>query len=407
MMHILLVGFNSGVLQALHDIEQPPRVTVVEEKDLWNNKNLDAKRKKFGNIDDVVIAEYQKRADVTIDPNSVRGVDAVLPGLEYAVPTAAGIADQLGLPGAGVTAARTLCNKLRLREATERQGMLAPEYRRINSAQELQEFLANGPCVLKPAERQASLGVVKLTPGDDPQTAWTESVHADEGVQLANREFDWSYMVERELPGEEFSTEALVQDGRVVFVNVTYKTIAGGRYPVEMGHAISSLPPSAVWRDRVQQLADAVSFQSGIMHAEWIGDVERAVLVECAGRPPGDKIMDLIGLAWGFDPTEAWMRILAGDTVELPAAPNRSAAISYISSDPGQIELIDGVDEVAAIPGVVSVEMTKSPGDEVAALRSSWERAGHVIGVGTDTTSASETAARAAHGITISTKESA
>jgi phosphoribosylamine-glycine ligase len=103
-----------------------------------------------------------------------------------------------------------------------------------------------GSFVVKPANRQASLGVVIVHPGESPAEAWRECVGADEGPQLARREFRWRYLVEEYLRGQEYSVEALVVGGEIVFSNVTAKRVLPGRHPIECGHVVPA-PPSSGW----------------------------------------------------------------------------------------------------------------------------------------------------------------
>jgi biotin carboxylase len=135
------------------------------------------------------------------------------------VVAAADAARLLGLPGAGSRAARVLRDKLTLRAVTAAAGMPCPDFREVHSAADVAEFARDRACVVKPAQRQASLGVIMLQPGDDPAAAWRECVGADEGAFMASRPMRWRYMVEERLFGPEFTTECLVRDGKSLFLS--------------------------------------------------------------------------------------------------------------------------------------------------------------------------------------------
>ena len=96
---------------------------LCEEQELWEAKDLDNWLTQTG-LTEVrrVFFDYQhdtpKLSSDVIRILRDEQVDGVLPGLEYAVEGAAYLAARLGLPGAGESAARTLRNKMLLREAT-------------------------------------------------------------------------------------------------------------------------------------------------------------------------------------------------------------------------------------------------------------------------------------------------
>lgn len=400
-MRLLLVGYNTGVLTALSASPEEHQVWVLEEPDLWTAKGLAAKAAAQPCVRDVLLCEYQQSEGYRALLETLPEVDAVVPGLEYAVPAAADLAERLGLPGAGTPAARTLRDKLRLRRVTSGAGMPSPEFRRVAGADEVADFLRGGDAVLKPAQRQASLGVVVLSPGDDVPAAWAATTTADEGVQVAGRAMDWDYLVERRLLGPEYSTEALVADGVVAFVNVTRKECHAGPAPVEVAHSVPHHVDDPRWREAVEALVRAVGFGTGILHAEWIDTDGGLVLVECAGRPPGDLIVDLVDRAWGFSLTDAWVQLLAGREPDLPARPVAGAAIRYLVAPPGVVAAVTGAEDARTAPGVWRSDVTVAPGATVRPLRSSWDRAGFVATTGADAAAAAELAARAVALVTV------
>jgi biotin carboxylase len=404
-MRVLLIGYNDGVLAALDRVHPECGVVVLEERDLWEGKKLAAKADAHSCLAEVRFGRYQQDDQFLEVVADIAGIDAVAPGLEYAVTAAAHAAEYLGLPGAGSGAAKVLRDKLLLREVTSSAGMPSPTFREIGSAAEIEDFARGRPCVVKPASRQASLGVVLLDAGADVAVAWRETSRADEGNQVAKRPMRWRYLVEDRLYGPEFSTECLVADSRVLFVNVTAKRTTPGSSPVELGHVVPAtggdLEP---WRLAAEQLVKAVDFGTGILHAEWVRTADGIHLIECAGRPPGDKIIDLMDLAYDTNFTWLWLKSLAGQEICVPAEPGRAASIRFITAASGIIDRIAGVASARAQPGVWRVDMLRKAGDELADLRSSWDRVGSVIAVGDTPHEAEERAFTAAGQVSVSLK---
>ena len=309
-------------------------------------------------------------------------VDMVVAGVEYAVIAAADLADALRLPGAGLLAARLLRDKISLRQAQVGSGLREVAFREVTSAEQVSSFLTQyGSIVLKPANRQASLGVHLVHAGDDISLIWEECVGADEGYQVADRPMRWRYLVEERLVGPEVSVESLVAEGQVVWTNLTQKETLGGVCPIEVGHTVGHSPGD--WPQRMQQLVTTIGYQTGILHAEWILDPAGVSLVECAGRPPGDHIPELIDLAFGGKILIRWLELMRGvwnrDNVEA----QRGAAVRFLLSDgPGAITSVSGIEDAKQSVGITKVEVSAEVGRHAQPLRSSWDRLGYVIAVG-------------------------
>ncbi|TXS39780.1 ATP-grasp domain-containing protein, partial [Streptomyces sp. t39] len=385
---LVMVGFFPAFIRSLERLLPPRSLTVVEDPGVYVKKPIAAMEGSFSCLTEVRLAAYQQSGDavdeiVRLDRQT--GVTGVLPGLEYAVEAAAEAAAALGLPGLGTGAARTLRDKILLRETTTAAGMAAPAFRELTSAAGLAAFLAREPrreTVLKPANRQASLGVRFLppdAPADEVTAAWRATTGADEGAQIADRRMTWRYLAEERLTGPEVSVEALVADGRLLFLNITAKTTADGPHPVELGHVLPAALPAATdaaLRTGMESLVDAVGIGSGILCAEWILTADGPVLVECAGRCPGDSLMELIALAWGGDFHHHLAGILRGDVPDLPATATRCAAIRFLHAPPGTVTAVEGADEARELPGVQEITVTATPGHTVSGLHSSWDRLG-------------------------------
>ncbi|GAA4598141.1 biotin carboxylase [Actinoplanes octamycinicus] len=400
---VVVVGLNRRLLAAL-DRAGRYDVVLIEEPAVSRAKQAPAAVAGHPAVLRLITAGYQQSDEFLRDPavRALRPV-AVVPGQEYAVEAAAALAETCRLPGAGVAAAGVLRDKLRLRSVTTAAGLRAPAWQEIHAAADVAGFAARHPrLVLKPANRQASVGVQLLEPGADLDRAWRRCRAADEPDQLADRPMRWRYLAEERLAGAEYSVESLVAAGRVRFANVTAKHLVPGAYPVEIGHDVPAAVPAAVRAEllaQAERLIGAVGFGTGILHSEWklteAGGEPRATLVECAGRTPGDSIVPLIGHAYGFDPYLALVDLLAGVDPEPPRQPVRGAAIRFLAARPGRLLAVSGVPAAARVPGVTDVAVLAEAGARFTGVTSSWDRVAQVIAVADDTAAAARAADRA------------
>ena len=398
----VVVGTNKRLLASIHRSGRY-RIALLEEPHLIGVKNVAGMLADIGCDARLIPVAYQQSRDVLIE-RRVRALRpaAVIPGQEYAVPAAAALAEAWSLRGAGPSAAAILTDKILLRQVTARAGMPAPAHRQVRAAADVLAFVEEvGPAVLKPANRQGSVGVELLDRDADVDAAWRRCVAASDPGQLADRPMRWRYIVEERLTGAEVSVESLVRRGRLRFTNVTAKRLAAGSHPVELGHDVPAElgeELTAELEARQQQLATAVGFRDGFMHSEWKTH-ERpdsgAVLIECAGRTPGDSIVPLIERAYGFDPYIALVDLLAGREPRLPWIARRSASIRFLPAAPGRFVRVDGVAAAGTGPGKPQVTVLAEEGSVFTGVRSSWDRVAQVICEGPRITAAGRCADRA------------
>lgn len=387
----VMMGWNQDWLTSLDNVLPENSVIVLEERDLYEGKRIAERWAGHPVVREVRFTEYQQsdrfreEIDAILAETPVRGV---LPGLEYSVEATAVVADQLGLPGAGTRAASVLTDKLNLRHACAQAGLVIPRFAEVSSSTEVSDFTQGGPCVLKPANRQASLGVVRLEAEDDVDAAWQDCVGADEGAHVVRRQLNWRYVAEELLRGPEYSVEALVRDGEVLFTNITYKRVTSGRHPIERGHVVPAPPAPGVdtLSGLTPALVAALGFRSGVLHAEWIIDGGQPTLVECAARPPGDSIFELVRLTQGVDLYVAADEVLSGQVraaEDSPAACDSYAAVDFLLPDrPGTVTKVMGAEEAADVPGVYRIPLLRAPGEVILSVDSSWCRLASVIATG-------------------------
>ncbi|MEU6523447.1 ATP-grasp domain-containing protein [Streptomyces sp. NPDC046924] len=396
----VVVGIGMALLTDLDRLLPEGSVLVLDEAETVEARQGKERVSRFACVAGLLEAPTQDEANAERLLETVprpEGIRAVLPALEYGVVAAAALAAGWGVPGAGTGAARALRDKAVLRETAGAHGIDQPRWEILEGPEGIDAFRSafGGRCVVKPANRQASLGVRLLDAGPEAPEVWADLTAADERTQRARYALPPKYLVEQRLEGPEFSVEALVSDGAIVFANVTGKNVLHGDRPVELGHVVPApLSPDLAEAlvDATRRLMDATGFTAGMVHAEWILHGGRPHLVECAGRLPGDRIHHLINLSHSCDLTAEYLRVLEGRAPTVQSGAPRAAAIRFLTAGPGTVSAVDGVDEARRVPGVDECQVYVEPGAEVREVASSWDRLGHVVAVGAD---AGEAASRA------------
>ncbi|MGC7101289.1 ATP-grasp domain-containing protein [Amycolatopsis lurida] len=292
--------------------------------------------------------------------------DGVLAFAETQVIAAALVQDRLGLPGPSLRAAVISRNKALQRAHFAAAGLPQPEHLLVDGGARLDDAIAWAesrlPVVVKPLSLSGSRGVVAV---GDP-------------ADLPERLAAGKLLLERQAVGPEYSWEGILRDGRILFGNVTVKETTGPPEFVEVAHRAGERPSPAV-DGLARGVVGALGVRSGIVHLEFILTEDGPVVIEVAVRTPGDCLMDVLALTYGFDPYEAVVSIAMGEPVDLPAAPVAHGAIWFPEASPGTVTAIEGADVLAGHPHVARVRLLKSAGDTVAGLVSSAQRVGYLL----------------------------
>jgi biotin carboxylase len=408
---VLLVGYSSTLLAEFGRLVPEGGLVIVEEPDAVRKRGAAAAADAAPACRELVEEEfllpggadrfYLKRRE--LDPV------AVIPAHEYAVPAAARIAERYGVPGPGLGAALALRDKHLLRSVAAAAGIGNPVSRLVADADEVAAFYAEfgGKVIIKPTNRQASLGMRTVTDAASIPATWAECIDQDAEAVLPDRPQELRMLVEEFVEGPEYSVELLYSNGNLVFGNATEQLHFPGIYPVEQGHLVPAPIPAELTElliGETVRLLDAVGFGVGMVHCEWIVNGGRPYLVECAGRQPGDYILELIEGAYQFDLYAAYLDLMSGRLPDVPRAPVAGAATWYRTDDPGEVVSVDGVEVAAELPGVKTCAALVEPGKRVNPLRNAWDRTAVVTVHAGSATEAHAVAQKATDLIEITTK---
>lgn len=337
----------------------------------------------------------------TLDPVAVaralvgRAVDAVVSPGEYFVAVAAEAARLVGARGLAPEAAAAVRDK----EVTTRRcaaaGLPVPRSVPVGPDDDLERARSVGfPCVVKPVDGAASAGVAFCESEGDLRAA-VQAVRAA-AVTARGQLRPRRALVTEYVPGAEVSVETLSHDGVTDVLACTDKHVAGLPHFVEIGHTVPAAL-SAATRSACAQLAvaalAAVSYDLGVAHVEIKLGPDGPVLLEVNGRPAGDRIPELVRLAYGTDLLRDWVRVHLGlGPQPQPVAQPRAASIRFLTAAPGTVARATGVELARRVPGVVAAALEVAAGDTVGPLQDSHGRVGWVVATGPDAAAAERAA---------------
>lgn len=314
-------------------------------------------------------------------------IHAVVTFHEYYVCMAARIASELGLHGLSLESVKKVRNKALMRDALAEHNVPVPRYEKAKTAEEAEEAakMIGFPCILKPSDETASCNVLKTHTMEEVKNHFDIIKR-----QRLNSRGQWIsdiVLVEECIEGPEYSVESICFDNEVSTVTITAKLTEGAPYRfIEMGHTL----PADITARQYQEIEEvavsaikALGIHVGATHTEIKLSAKGPRIIEIAGRLGGDRIPELINLVYGTDIYRAVLEAALGIRPELAHLNAKgAAAVRFLSSPPGNIVEIRGVEESRLLKGVKEVTLDVEKGSTRGPLLSFYDRAGSIIAVG-------------------------
>lgn len=277
------------------------------------------------------------------------------------VMAAAAIREHFGLSGLPLETARRCHDKLVMKKAIAAAGLPCAPWRETDGD-------------TTPEDLVAALGlpvVLKM-----PISSGGRGVRVCRTVEEVRTHLQPGWLAEGFVEGTEMSVESFRSRGATVFRNQTrylepgWANVVPAGLPAETAAAVDEL---------AEQVHEALGIHSGISHMELFLTAGGPVFGEIAARPPGGYLMTLLERAHGFDPWEALVRLSLGETFTFPSGPRCFAGVWIIHPGPGTVRAVEGLREVAGLPGVTDVTCSLQPGDVVEPRKGTGGSKGRII----------------------------
>jgi biotin carboxylase len=361
-------------------------------------------------LDEVVVCDTNDPAAVCAALGDVAPVDALLTMSELHVVTAAEAAALLGLAGSPAAAVRAARDKPLARQLCRDAGIPTPGFQRVTSEAEIDPALLAGPCVVKPVDGLLSTDVKLCGSADEARGHVRMLLNDRVLVNSRGQALARAALIEEYLDGPEYSVETLTWQGRTEVVAVTRKLLTPPPAFVEIGHAVPAPLPEHDRRacaELVGSALAAIGYDFGAAHVEIRLTAAGPRIIEINCRPAGDRITRLAHLATGVDLPGQLIGMYLGRAPSTADRLNLGAAIVFLPSLPGEVVGIEGLEEAAAVEGIVDLSVYVAPGTELAQVGDNTDRFGHVLAVGPDSDRALARAEHAAALLRIRTTDPA
>ncbi|WP_105169040.1 ATP-grasp domain-containing protein [Pseudoalteromonas sp. T1lg23B] len=329
-------------------------------------------------------AEYE---DVAHALHQHKPFDAICSFNDTTQEIAIAVADRLGLSfPVSMDCLSVLYNKDKTRQVLKQQGLDDTAYAVIESVEALNLFVdqVGGPVIVKPFNATGSSGVTKVHHRGEIDGAlrW-----------LKQCGHDFPVIAEEFLLGDEFSIEAISENGKHCILAITKKIKDEVNF-VELGHVLPAPIDDAAKEaisTFVRDALDALGLRDGPSHTEVMLTPNGPRIIETHSRAGGDRIFELLELATGINVLEMTVRQATGEQVlpliEKSMTSTKVAAIRFAAmgfDDKTRLSSVENLEQAREIPGIVEVSLMKSPGDVMGAVTNSFARSALAIAVAND-----------------------
>ena len=315
----------------------------------------------------------------TTDKEAVRRVaqaeqvDGVLAyASDPAAPTAAYVAEKMGLPGNPYESVEILCNKDRFRTFLKEHGFCTPKakgYSDISKAlSDIQNGLFQYPIIVKPVDSSGSKGVSRIDREDEAEEKFRYAMGFSRGKRIIVEEF-----VEK--LGYQIAGDGLSVDGKLVFryfANDHFNSNCVNPF-VPISASFPYEQPADI-QDKIhaeiQRLLTCLNMRTATYNFDMRIDKDYNVyLMEVAPRDGGNYIPDVIRYATGVDLVEYAVKAAMGEPIDTAHFGKPSGFYSYFAVH----SLTDGIlDHVQFTEEgqrhILENHLVKKPGDEIHAF---------------------------------------
>lgn len=301
-------------------------------------------------------------------------VDGILAyASDPAAPTAAYVAEKMGLPGSPYESVEILCNKDQFRAYLKEHGFCTPEAKGYTDVNEALADIQNGffwyPLIVKPVDSSGSKGVSRVDSFEEARDRLEYAMSYSRGHRIIVEEFVEKY-------GYQIAGDGLSVDGKLVFryfANDHFDSRCKNPFVPVAASFPYNMPADVQNKihDTIQRLLTLLGMRTSTYNFDMRIDRHYNVyLMEVAPRDGGNYIPQAIRHATGVDLVECSVKAAMGEKIDIPAQIQPEGYWAYYAVH----SLRDGtlkqvvIDPEVEKRHIVENHLLSRPGEEVHAF---------------------------------------
>ena len=299
--------------------------------------------------------------------------------------TVSAVAKELNLKSTSIKTSKISSDKFLMKQVLKKKNIPIPKFWKINSKKQLEKILLkSSPVVIKPLNGRGARGVQMVKTKSNIDKCFNESMRFSH---------DGNLIVEEFLHGKQFSTEALIIDGKgynLGFTDRNYEFIEkfnpfiienGGDMPT----SISSHQKELVEKTAIEA-GLAIGIKNGVVKGDMVLTDNGPKVIEIASRLSGGYFSsNQIPLNTGINIVKYAIKIALNikfNVSELIPFKNDGVAIRYFFPPSGLITDIKNLSYINGKGYVKKFELFVKVGDRINHITDHTKRAGFVITTG-------------------------
>lgn len=289
---------------------------------------------------------------------------------DIAAPTAAYVAEQMGLPTNPYESVMILTHKDLFRKFMREHGLRMPAGETFTDKEAAFAYFQTlkKPVMVKPIDSSGSKGVIKVYTEEEFDAAYEEAISYSIVKQVIVEEF-----IQR--VGYQIDGDGFLVDGKIAFFGVMdqrHDALCSLHAPI--GHSCPSIQKQTYQdkaKEQIQEIFDLLHMKMGAFNFEYIiGEDGEVYVLEIGPRNGGNLITDAIKVARDVDLAAYTIRAAIGeDCSDLTEKPIHTCTSSFIvhAAEDGIYKGIE-IDEKLK-DHIVKQAIFVKPGDEVKKFR--------------------------------------
>ena len=250
---------------------------------------------------------------------------------DVSAPTAAYVAEKLGLPGNPFETVEIMCRKDKFHPFLKEHGHYMPRNQVVDDLVQLQAFYrkSSGSIMVKPTHSSGSKGISNVTDEKDLEKSFFEAkryLHTGD-VIIAEEYLERDYY--------QIAGDAFVQDGEIIYFG-----LANEHFDIECNPLVpigESFPADitsekrSIAKREIQRALNNLGYLNGAVNLDFMFDKKGNVfIIELGPRNGGNLITDAILLGGGPDLAKATVLNAIGEKVSLDDNPVPTYVSSFI-----------------------------------------------------------------------------
>ncbi len=250
---------------------------------------------------------------------------------DVSAPTAAYVAEQLGLPTNPYESVCIMTQKDKFHPFLKENGFFVPENKLVENPEDIKTFMRNysGDVLVKPVSSSGSKGVTRISDLSQAEGAFEEAFKYARGTGIVVEEF-----IKRK--GHQVAGDAFLVDGKIAFfgiMNEHFNDHINGLVPVGESYPSDlTSEERELAKNEIERALNLLGMKNGAINLDFMIDEHgRVFIIELGPRNGGNLITDAIQVATGVDLGEYTVKAALGeDMSDLKEVPQKKLISSYI-----------------------------------------------------------------------------